>query len=240
MENFGIGSWLQRRRPKSGGKTALIAGDRILSYEQFADRSCRLANALRDRGVARGDRVAYLGRTTRPSWRRSLPAASLGAIFVPLNTRLAPPEIRFQLQDCGAVALIYARDLGGVAQAAAAGTALTQLIAVGDGRAPGDGATAGGKASAEDYEDVVASGSSGPVDEPVTPGRRRHDPLHLRNHRQPQGRTAHAREHHLELHQRHHRFRLLLHRRGADDLPDVPCGITGHGGSAHAAQGWRR
>lgn len=168
MENFGIGSWLQRRRPKSGDKTALIAGDRILSYEQFADRSCRLANALRDRGVARGDRVAYLGEN-HPAFLETLFACGqLGAIFVPLNTRLAPPELRFQLDDCSAVALIYARDLGSVAQAAAAGTALTQLIAVGDGRAPGDGATAGGKASAEDYEDVVASGSSGPVDEPVS------------------------------------------------------------------------
>ena len=54
MENFGIGSWLQRRRPKSGTKTAIIAGDREVSYEQLAERSARLANAFRDRGVARG------------------------------------------------------------------------------------------------------------------------------------------------------------------------------------------
>ncbi len=94
MENFGIGSWLQRRRPKSGTKTALISGDRELSYEQFADRSVRLANALRDRGVAKGDRVAYLGEN-HPSFLETLFArGTLGAIFVPLNTRLAPPEIR--------------------------------------------------------------------------------------------------------------------------------------------------
>ena len=91
MENFGIGSWLQRRRPKSGSKTALISGDRELSYEQFADRTVRLANALRDRGVAKGDRVAYLGEN-HPSFLETLFACgTLGAIFVPLNTRLAPP-----------------------------------------------------------------------------------------------------------------------------------------------------
>ncbi|MDQ1058751.1 fatty-acyl-CoA synthase [Arthrobacter globiformis] len=161
MENFGIGSWLQRRRPKSGDKTALIAGDRKLSYEQFADRSCRLANALRHRGVARGHRVAYLGEN-HPAFLETLFACGqLGAIFVPLNTRLAPPEIRFQLDDCSAAALVYAADLGTVARAAAVGTALTRL-------AVGDAAAAGADAAAEDYEDVVASGSAEPVDEPVT------------------------------------------------------------------------
>ena len=162
MENFGIGSWLQRRRPKSGDKTALIAGDRKLSYEQIADRSCRLANALRDRGVAKGDRVAYLGEN-HPAFLETLFACGqLGAIFVPLNTRHAPPEIRFQLDDCSAAVLIHAEDLGSTARAAAAGTALTRLIAVGDKAAAAEGA------AAEDYEDVVAAGSAEPLDEPVT------------------------------------------------------------------------
>ena len=116
MENFGIGSWLQRRRPKSGSKTALISGDRELSYEQFADRTVRLANALRDRGVAKGERVAYLGEN-HPSFLETLFACgTLGAIFVPLNTRLAPPEIQFQLQDCGAGVLVHAGSLGGLAR----------------------------------------------------------------------------------------------------------------------------
>ncbi|MDQ0865246.1 o-succinylbenzoate--CoA ligase [Arthrobacter globiformis] len=168
MENFGIGSWLQRRRPKSGDKTALIAGDRKLSYEQFADRSCRLANALRDRGVARGDRVAYLGEN-HPAFLETLFACGqLGAIFVPLNTRLAPPEIRFQLEDCSAAALVYAGDLGTLARAAAEGTALRRLIAVGDGTGVGNGPVPNAHAAAEDYEAVVASGSSEPMDEPVT------------------------------------------------------------------------
>jgi fatty-acyl-CoA synthase len=171
MENFGIGSWLQRRRPKSGDKTALIAGDRKLSYEQFADRSRRLANALRDRGVARGDRVAYLGEN-HPAFLETLFACGqLGAIFVPLNTRLAPPEIRFQLDDCSAAALVYAGDLATLARAAAEGTALSNLIAVDGTQTDGGTAVGGGpvpNAAAEDYEAVVASGSTEPIDEAVT------------------------------------------------------------------------
>nr|WP_237759842.1 AMP-binding protein [Arthrobacter alpinus] len=61
MDNNGVGSWLQRCRPKSGPKAALICADRVVSYDGLADRADRLANALRARGVTKGDRVVYLG-----------------------------------------------------------------------------------------------------------------------------------------------------------------------------------
>ena len=176
MENFGIGSWLQRRRPKSGRKTALISGERELSYEEFADRSVRLANALRDRGVAKGDRVAYLGEN-HPSFLETLFACGLlGAIFVPLNTRLAPPEIQFQLQDCGAVALIHAGSLDGLAASGSAGTAVVRRIVVADSfhaTANGSqgtgvqGAGSPGTTAVEDFEAALTSGSADFVDEAV-------------------------------------------------------------------------
>ena len=69
--------------------------------------------------MAKGDRVAYLGEN-HPSFLETLFACGqLGAIFVPLNTRLAPPEIQFQLQDCGAAALIHAQALGNARRRAA-------------------------------------------------------------------------------------------------------------------------
>ena len=52
MDNNGVGSWLHRRRRKSGAKAAILSGARTLSYEELADRTDRLASALRDRGVA--------------------------------------------------------------------------------------------------------------------------------------------------------------------------------------------
>jgi fatty-acyl-CoA synthase len=176
VENFGIGSWLQRRRPKSGSKTALISGERELSYEQLADRSVRLANALRDRGVAKGDRVAYLGEN-HPSFLETLFACgALGAVFVPLNTRLAPPEIQFQLQDCGALALIHAQGLSDLAARGAAGTAVARLVVV-DGSGDNSPGPAGNRsglavrgadgAAVEDFEVLVASGADHPIDEPV-------------------------------------------------------------------------
>jgi fatty-acyl-CoA synthase len=177
VENFGIGSWLQRRRPKSGNKAAIIAGDRELSYEQLAERSARLANAFRDRGVGRGDRVAYLGEND-PAFLETLFACGLaGAVFVPLNTRLAPPEIQFQLRDCGAVLLVHADSLSDLAVRGGAGTAVGRRIVVDDLRAGGnhdDGADDGGVSPAsaespavEGYEDVVASGADAAPDKPV-------------------------------------------------------------------------
>lgn len=168
MENFGIGSWLQRRRSKSGSKTALISGDRNLSYADFADRSVRLANALRDRGVAKGDRVAYLGEN-HPSFLETLFACGLlGVVFVPLNTRLAPPEIQFQLQDCGAVALIHAGSLDGLAVGGAAGTGVARRIVVADSSEGTPVAFDEGTTAVEDFEAVLTSGSDGFVDEAVS------------------------------------------------------------------------
>ena len=154
MENLGIGSWLQRRRPKSGTKTAIIAGTRELSYDELAGRAARLANAFRDRGVAKGDRVAYLGEND-PSFLETLFAAGLlGAVFVPLNTRLAPPEIQFQLQDSGAGLLVHAGALAGLAERGSTGTGVRTRIVVIDG----GGAAASGDGS-EDFESVLASGA---------------------------------------------------------------------------------
>jgi fatty-acyl-CoA synthase len=169
MENFGIGSWLERRRPKSGSKTALINGDRELSYEQLAGRSVRLASALRNGGVTKGDRVAYLG-DNHPSFLETLFACGqLGAIFVPLNTRLAPPEIQFQLQDCGTETLIHARSLDVLAAAGAAGTAVTRRISVDDSADAATSGSAGGQGTttAEDYGSVLAAGADQYVDEAV-------------------------------------------------------------------------
>ena len=184
MENFGIGSWLQRRRPKSGTKTAIIAGERSLSYIEFADRSARLANAFRDRGVVKGDRVAYLGEND-PSFLETLFAAGLaGAVFVPLNTRLAPPEIQFQLRDSGAVLLVHSAALAVLAERGSAETAVGSRIVVDESTVPAktvpdstlpdstvpDGGADGGAGrgtAVEAYEAVMASGTALAPDEPV-------------------------------------------------------------------------
>ncbi|MFD5120230.1 long-chain fatty acid--CoA ligase [Streptomyces sp. NPDC058385] len=113
MRNEGLGSWPARRARKTPHRTALIHGTTTVSYAALHERTTRLAHALRALGVRRGDRVAYLG-PNHPSFLEALFAAGLlGALFVPLNTRLAEPELAFQIRDSGATVLLHAAALGG-------------------------------------------------------------------------------------------------------------------------------
>lgn len=108
MRNEGIGSWPARRARKTPHRVALVHGDDHISYADLHERTTRLAHALRRAGIRHGDRVAYLG-PNHPAFLETLFATGLlGAVFVPLNTRLAAPEIAYQLQDSGARALLHA------------------------------------------------------------------------------------------------------------------------------------
>ncbi|MCA4133377.1 long-chain fatty acid--CoA ligase [Arthrobacter sp. M4] len=137
MDNNGVGSWLRRRVAKSGPKTAIISGSTAISYAELAERTERLAQALRRRGVAKGDRVAYVGEN-HPSFVETFFACGLlGAIIVPLNTRLAPPELQFQMQDSGARLLVGSAALEQLAAAAVQSTGVQYRLVVDDGAAAG-------------------------------------------------------------------------------------------------------
>ncbi|MEI2776369.1 MAG: long-chain fatty acid--CoA ligase [Tetrasphaera sp.] len=77
-----------------------------LTYAQLQDRVQRLATVLADGLVGVGDRVAYVGLNS-PTFLVTMYAAfRLGAIFVPVNFRLAGPELSRILSASGAVTLI--------------------------------------------------------------------------------------------------------------------------------------
>jgi fatty-acyl-CoA synthase len=156
----GIGSWVRRRAVKSRDHTALVFRDAETTYSALSARVDALAGALRERGVATGDRVAYLGNN-HPSFIESMFATTLlGAIFVPLNTRLSPAELRYQLDDSGARLLVASASLEEVAATATAGLSLERLRV----REPDDDATAAPDAVL-DYEAVIA-GAEPLVDAP--------------------------------------------------------------------------
>ncbi len=171
MHNNGVGSWLQRRRAKSGPATALVADQRRLSYDELGDSCDQLANGLRERGVGHGDTVAYLGENDPAFLATFFGCGLLGAIFVPLNSRLAAPEIRYQLQDSGAKILIHAGALAPLAVAAVVGTAVDRLIMVDDGSTSPASKQNFGELSegpvVEPFDDVLASAPAEPLDVPV-------------------------------------------------------------------------
>src|SRR5215470_16435016 len=111
----GIGSWIERRARTAPDGVALIAGDRSLTYPELAGRVRRLANGLRTLGVAKGDRVAWLG-PNHPALLESLFAAGLlGAALAPVNHRLDEAEISWVLEDIKPRVLIQYAQTGGTA-----------------------------------------------------------------------------------------------------------------------------
>ncbi len=88
-------------------KTAIIAdGDRQYSFREFADRTYRMANALLELGIKKGERVAILSRNSIESAETYFSIPNAGLVLVMLNFRLAPPEILTVLEDSGATALM--------------------------------------------------------------------------------------------------------------------------------------
>jgi fatty-acyl-CoA synthase len=85
----------------------LRQGDRELTYAELAARVEQVAGGLAARGVSRGDRVAWLGHNDIATFEVLFAAGRLGAIFVPINTRLARPEVAFQLDDCRPAVLVH-------------------------------------------------------------------------------------------------------------------------------------
>ncbi|MGE0432777.1 MAG: class I adenylate-forming enzyme family protein [Planctomycetota bacterium] len=79
---------------------------RALTWSQWNDRTSRLANALIGIGLRRGDRVAVLA-FNRVEWMEVYAAtARAGLVAVPVNFRLAAPEVAWIVNDSGARAFI--------------------------------------------------------------------------------------------------------------------------------------
>jgi fatty-acyl-CoA synthase len=95
------------RRPDSLAAVDLATG-RHHTYQAFNERIARLAGSLRrNHGIAAGDRVAILAPNTTDTFEVQFACGRLGAIFVPLNWRLANPELLAILADCTPAVLIY-------------------------------------------------------------------------------------------------------------------------------------
>jgi fatty-acyl-CoA synthase len=110
--------WIAHYARRTPGKTAVIdlASERRLSYRQFDERIARLARHLRDQlGIARGDRLAVLALNTTDTLEVQFACGRLGAVFVPLNTRLTVPELEFIVGDASPKLMIHDDELADVA-----------------------------------------------------------------------------------------------------------------------------
>ena len=94
----------------SPDRVAVVHGDETLTYRDLHERATRFAHVLAGLGVTGGDRVAYLGANEPEFLAALFGTGMVGGIFVPLNTRLALPELAYILGDCGAKVLVHTQD----------------------------------------------------------------------------------------------------------------------------------
>jgi fatty-acyl-CoA synthase len=148
VPNYGLGSWPLRRARINGVATAVRQGDRELSYAVLAERVERVAAGLAGLGVQRGDRVAYLGPNDIATFETFFATARLGAIFVPLNTRLTAIELQVLLADADPAVLVLgpqtADPSAGRARDASADASADVTVVTTDGSGPGS------------YDDLIA------------------------------------------------------------------------------------
>jgi long-chain acyl-CoA synthetase len=80
---------------------AILEGERKLSWGDVGERVSRFAGALREHGIAKGDRVAVLMLNSSRYLELYLAVGWAGAVIVPLNVRWGVAENCDALQDCG-------------------------------------------------------------------------------------------------------------------------------------------
>jgi fatty-acyl-CoA synthase len=97
--DISVSGWFKQRALRSPERTAVTFEDDAWTYAQLDKRVDDLAGTLRAGGVVRGDRVGYLGVNDSAFLVAMFAASRLGAIFVPLNFRLAGPEIEYIVND---------------------------------------------------------------------------------------------------------------------------------------------
>ncbi len=156
--------FVRRAAQTAGQRIATRFEGRTHSYDRFADRVARLAAGLRGLGVKDNDRVGILALNSDRYLEFFFAVPWAGGVFVPINTRLAPPEFVFWITDPECTVL-FVDDafLEVVGKIRAEIACVKHLVYVGDGAPPAgmlsyegliEGAAAGADAG-RGYEDLA-------------------------------------------------------------------------------------
>jgi fatty-acyl-CoA synthase len=122
-------AFLERSSIVFADKVAVIDGDQRFTYGEFADRSRRLASAIREAGVAAGDRVAALCVNSHVMLEMHNGVPGSGAVLVPLNIRLAAGELAEILGHCGASLLVADDECAELAREVSASVGVRLVVA---------------------------------------------------------------------------------------------------------------
>lgn len=144
-----IAQGLAHARKIAGSREAIVCGSTRYTWEEFDLRTDALARGLAGQGVQRGDRVAVLMLNCHRYLELYYACARMGAVIVPLNIRLARPEIVFILNDSESKVLVVDQTFAPHATGRDTFPSVTDIIYVGDQTPEG----------MINYDDIVSMGS---------------------------------------------------------------------------------
>jgi fatty-acyl-CoA synthase len=106
-KSMNVAWWVERWATLYPNKPALIFEDKRLTYSGLHRSACRTAGWLDDHGVGKGDRVVVFLDNCLEFMEVYIACARTGAIFVPINFRLAPPELEYILRNSRPSLLVF-------------------------------------------------------------------------------------------------------------------------------------
>ena len=133
----------------AGTHEAVVCGTTRYTWDEVDQRTDALARGLASLGVQRGDRVSVLMLNCHRYLELYYACARMGAVIVPLNIRLARPEIVFILNDSESKALVVDHTFAPHASGRESFPTVASIVYIGDETPAG----------MINYEDVVSKGS---------------------------------------------------------------------------------
>lgn len=113
-----VGEWITKRAFNQPERLFLQdEGGRAFSNRVFNERVNRMAHALAEMGIVKGERVAALLLNSSEFLEIFFACGKTGAIMVPVNFRLATPELIYILKDSAPRTLVYSSDFADKVQA---------------------------------------------------------------------------------------------------------------------------
>jgi fatty-acyl-CoA synthase len=132
-------------------KTAVVYGERRYTYGELEGRVHRLASRLKDSGLEKGDRVAFLCPNTPPMLEAHFGVPLAGLVLVAINTRLGKDEVKYIVEHSGSKKIFVDAELEHLL--ADVDVETVRIDDTGEGGDP--------------YEDFLAEGSPEPIESPV-------------------------------------------------------------------------
>ena len=137
-------SFLERAGTVHADRIAAVDGDRRYTYREWRSRSRRLAHALRNAGLHKDDRIAFLAFNSEPLLLGHFGVLQAGGIIVAINTRLSADEVSYILDHSDSTMVFFSPELEPLLADAPSGIRRINI--------------------ATGFEEFLATGSDDPVD----------------------------------------------------------------------------